>query len=206
MGLTETTVEWIQQAFAGFEVLGLVLVSFTEAIVSPIPPDPLLAVLAEPASLPWAVTLGVVTTLASVAGGALGYGIGDRFSGWVHERFSGPKMDKAEHWYQEYGEWVVGLAALSPIPFKVFTVTSGLLQLRFWPFAVAATIGRGMRFLAVAILATFYGDAVIAWVDTYEIPLAILGLVVLAGLYWFTRDDEDPRTREAPSEEPRPGP
>jgi len=189
VGLTETTVEWVQSVFAGYEVVGLVLVSFTEAILSPIPPDPLLAVLAEPASLPWAVTLGLVTTIASVAGGAVGYLVGDRFSEWAHERFAGPKMDRVEGWYQEHGEWVVGVAALSPIPFKIFTVTSGLLNLRFWPFAAAATVGRGVRFLAVAILATFYGDRVIAWVDAYEIPLAIAAVLALIAVYWFTRED-----------------
>jgi undecaprenyl-diphosphatase len=187
VGLTETAVEWVQAVFAGYEVLGLVLVAFTESVVSPVPPDPLLAVLAEPVTIPRALVLAGATTLASVAGGTLAYWIGDRFSEWAHRRFADPRLDRVERWYQEHGEWVVAVAAVTPVPFKVFTIASGLLQLRFWPFAIAATVGRGARFALVAVLATFYGEQVVAWVDTYEIPLAILGLVLLAAIYVWTR-------------------
>lgn len=188
MGLTETTVEWIQSVLPpGFEVAGLVLLAFTEATFSPIPPDPLLVVVAERATVPRAVFLGLVTTIASVAGAAVGYWIGDQFSDWVHRKFAGENLDRAEAWYQQYGEWVVLVAAFSPIPFKVFTVTSGLLGLRFWPFILAATVGRGIRYVPLAVLASLYGEQVLAWIDTYEIPLLVAGLLALAGLYAYSR-------------------
>lgn len=188
MAVTEALVEWAQAVFGPYGALGLFALAFTEATFSPIPPDPLLAVLAEPVSVPRAVYLALVTTIASVAGAAVGYWIGDRFSEWAHRRFAGPRMDRVEEWYQEHGEWVVAGAALTPIPFKVFTITSGLLQLRFWPFVLASTAGRGLRYIPVAILATFYGEQVIAWVDTYEIPLLVASLVALVLFYVYTRD------------------
>lgn len=187
MGLTETTVELVQRFFAGYEVLGLVVVAVTEAVFSPFPPDALLVVLATGRSLPYATFLGAVTTAASVAGGAVGYWIGDRFSDWAHRKFAGEHLARAEAWYQQYGEWVVGVAAFTPIPFKVFTVASGLLGLRFWPFMLAATVGRGVRFVPEAILASFYGERIVDWIDAYEIPLLVAALLALAGLYAYSR-------------------
>lgn len=138
---------------------------------------------------PWhiAVLLGLVTTVASVAGGAVGYWVGVRFSPWVHRKFSGPRLEKAEAWYERYGEWIVVLAAFTPLPFKVFTVTSGLLGLRFWPFLAAAFIGRALRFVPEAVLASLYGEAVIAWLDRGGLIVLVVSLVVLAVLYYTHR-------------------
>ncbi len=187
MAVTQGLVEWARAVFGPYGVLGLIALAFTEAVISPIPPDALLPLLAIGESVPYAVYLGLVTTAASIAGAAVGYWVGDRFSDWVHQRFSSQRLERVEAWYREYGEWVVGVAAFSPVPFKVFTVSSGLLGLRFWPFILAATIGRSLRFIPEAVLASIYGEPVIAWIDTYEIPLLILGLLVLVGLYVYSR-------------------
>lgn len=154
--------------------------------------------------------LGVVTTLASVAGGAVGYWIGDRFSPWVHRKFAGPRLARVEAWYREYGEWVVLLAGFTPLPFKLFTVSSGLLGLRFWPFIVASLVGRGARFIPEALLAARYGDQVVAWIDRYELPVLAVTLLVLAGLWWYsqrrsngeTEQEDGPTDPEAAPEGP----
>lgn len=187
MGVVAGLVEWAKATLGPYGVLGLIVLAFTESIISPIPPDALLPLLAFGESIPYAVYLGLVTTTASVAGGAVGYWIGDQFSEWVHRKFASEHLARAEAWYRDYGEWVVLVAALSPIPFKVFTVTSGLLGLRFWPFMLAATVGRGARFVPEAVLAALYGEQVVAWIDAYEIPLLIAGLVALVGLYAYSR-------------------
>lgn len=195
-------VDWAQATFGPYGVAGLIVLAVTEAIFSPIPPDVLLPVLAYQQSLPYALFLGVVTTLASAAGGAVGYWVGDRFSPWVHRRYGGPRMQRVAGWYQQYGEWVVLVAAASPLPFKVFTLTSGLLGLRFWPFLAAAVVGRGMRFIPEALLAARYGEEVLAWTDRYEGWVALAAVGVLVGLYIYSRYRADPTEADAAPEEP----
>lgn len=208
--MTAGLVEWAQATLGPYGVLGLIVLAVTEAIISPIPPDALLPILAKGQPLGYALYLGVVTTVASVAGGAVGYWIGDRFSPWVHRKFSGPRLARVEAWYRDYGEWVVLLAGFTPLPFKIFTLTSGLLGLRFWPFMLAATIGRGARFVPEALLAARYGDQVLAWIDRYELPMLVAAVALLAGLWWYTRwrsnradvPGEEPPTPEPDAEGP----
>ncbi len=193
-------VEWAQATFGPYGELGLIVIAVTEAIFSPIPPDILLPVLARGEPWTYALYLGVITTVASVAGGAVGYWIGDRFSPWVKKRYGGERMQRVESWYQEYGEWVVLLAGFSPLPFKIFTLTSGFLGLRFLPFLLAAVVGRGLRFVPEALLAARYGDQVLAWTDRYELPMLAATLLILGALWWYSRHRN--RSREDGPAEP----
>lgn len=206
MGVLGSLVEWAQATLGPYGVFGLIVLAFTEAVVSPIPPDALLPVLAQGESMGYALFLGLVTTAASVAGAILAYWIGVRFSPWVHERFAGPRLARVENWYQQHGEWVVAIAAFSPVPFKVFTLSSGLLGLRFWPFVLAATVGRALRFVPEALLAARYGEQVVAWIDANQIPALAVSLVLIALLYAWTRmrQGQTPEPDEAPP--PGPGP
>lgn len=184
MGLVGGLVAWAKATLGPYGIWGLILLAVTEAVVSPIPPDVLLPVLALPAegqapAYGYALWLGLVTTVASVVGGAIGYWIGSEFSPWVHRRFGGERLAKVERWYLSYGEWIVAVAALTPIPFKVFTVASGLLGMRFWPFIAAAFVGRALRFVPEALLAARYGNQAIAWLDRGGLVLlVVLGLAV----------------------------
>lgn len=187
MAVISGLVEWAQATFEPYGELGLIVIAVTEAIFSPIPPDVLLPVLARGEPWTYALYLGVITTVASVAGGAVGYWIGDRFSPWVKKRYGGERMQRVESWYQEYGEWVVLLAGFSPLPFKIFTLTSGFLGLRFLPFLLASVVGRGLRFVPEALLAARYGDQVLAWTDRYEVPMLAATLLVLGALWWYSR-------------------
>ena len=63
------------------------------------------------------------------------------------------------NWFEEYGIWVVFLAGFSPIPYKIFTVSAGVLQMAFIPFVIASAIGRGARFFLVAALMRWGGAA-----------------------------------------------
>ncbi len=197
MGVVTGLYEWAQATFEPWGVPGLILLAVTEAIFSPIPPDALLPILAAGQSMPYALFLGIVTTVASIVGAVIGYWIGMRFSPWVHERFDGPRLRQVEGWYRDHGEWIVVLAAFSPIPFKIFTVSSGLLGLRFWPFVIAATIGRAARFIPEALLAARYGEQVIAWLDANQIPALILSLIAVAVIYLWTRGRGNQETEPA---------
>lgn len=191
MAILGPLVEWAKATLGPYGELGLAVVAFTEAIINPIPPDPLLAVLAVDQPWTYALYLGLFTTFWSVAGAAVGYWIGGRFSGWVHRKFAGERLDKVEGWYTEHGEWIVVIAALTPIPFKVFTVSSGLFRLRFWPFMLAATVGRALRFVPEALLSARYGQQAIDWLDRGGLALlVILGLGVAAWYVWRSAREE----------------
>src|SRR5690606_10341944 len=137
-------------------------VSFSESVFFPIPPDVMLApmALAQPQS---AWRLALLTTLASVVGGALGYALGY----WLFEPVVVPlvetlhlqaKLEVARGWFLEYGVWIVFIAGFSPIPYKVFTITAGVMQMAFIPFLVASAVGRGGRFFLVAGLMRWGGE------------------------------------------------
>lgn len=188
MAILGPLVEWTKETLGPFGEPGLAVIAFTEAIINPIPPDPLLAILAVDQSLWYALYLGLFTAFWSVAGAAVGYWIGGRFSPWVHRKFAGPRMDKVEGWYKEHGEWIVAIAAVTPIPFKIFTVSSGLFHLRFWHFLAAAAVGRSLRFVPEALLSARYGEQAIVWLDQGGLViLLVLGLAGGAYYLWAKR-------------------
>jgi membrane protein YqaA with SNARE-associated domain len=139
------------------------VISFAESSFFPIPPDVMLApmVLARPRH--WFV-LATITTLASVAGGAAGYAIGHYLIDWampVIERFGyRPAYDTAVEFFARYGFYAIIIKGLTPIPYKIFTISAGAAQMPFWPFMAASLIGRGMRFYLVAGVVQFAGPAV----------------------------------------------
>jgi membrane protein YqaA with SNARE-associated domain len=138
------------------------LVGFSESVFFPIPPDVMLAPMAlSTPKKAW--YLAGLTTLASAIGGAVGYALGY----WLYEPVALPfveamhyqdKMQHIQHWFSEYGVWIVFVAGFSPIPYKVFTVSAGLMQMAFFPFFVASVIGRGSRFFLVAGLMYWGGE------------------------------------------------
>jgi len=158
----------------------LAALSFSESSFFPIPPDVMLApmVLANPHK---AWNLALLTTITSVLGGVLGYLIG-MFSFEMVEpilRDAGyyPKYLQAKAWFDEWGFWAVFLAGFSPIPYKVFTITAGVISMAFLPFVVASAIGRGARFFLVAALLSWGGKEM---EDTLRKYIDIIGWVTVA--------------------------
>jgi len=140
----------------------LAVLSFSESMFFPIPPDVMLAPMSL-ANTARAWRFALITTIASVLGGACGYLLGMLFFeplvqpllvSWGYEA----KFQHAMSWFESYGVWVVFLAGFSPIPYKVFTISAGLLQMAFLPFMLASAIGRGLRFYLVAGLMVLGGE------------------------------------------------
>lgn len=134
----------------------LAALSFTESVIFPIPPDVMLApmALADREKAWWFAWL---TTIASVLGGIAGYLLGY----WLFEPVVQPLIDhfgyqelfgKVSEWFKNYGVWIVFIAGFSPIPYKLFTVSAGLMQMAFIPFVIASFIGRASRFFLVSAL------------------------------------------------------
>ena len=150
--LTELTLWFEGFAETDLAIYALALGSFAESIIFPIPVD----VLLMPMSLlnpPMAIWFAMVAMVASVLGGIAGYWVGLRFGRPVLHRFVSPaKADSAERLFNKYGAWAVVVAAITPIPYKVFTISAGVLNLELKKFVVASVIGRGFRFLFTGAL------------------------------------------------------
>ena len=181
--LYQWTLKWAEHKLAP-KVLALL--TFAESVFFPIPPDVLLApmVLAKPTRAWHYATL---TTIASVIGGIAGYALGFyMFEPWIQplitEWGKQQTFDQAVSWFNQWGVWVVFLAGFSPIPYKVFTVSAGFLQMAFLPYLLASAIGRGMRFFLVAGVIYWGGEkmeqGLRKWVDV--IGWVVVAIIVLA--------------------------
>ncbi len=149
--------QWSRHPHAPRYLVGL---SFAESSFFPIPPDVMLAPMsmAEPAR---AWYYAALTTLASVLGGLLGYLIGvfaiDLVEPWLHSWGYWEVYQQTRDWFGHWGVWAIFLAGFSPIPYKIFTITAGVVSMALVPFLIASAIGRGARFFLVAALMAWGG-------------------------------------------------
>jgi membrane protein YqaA with SNARE-associated domain len=160
-------------------------VSFIESSVFPIPPDVMLIpmVLAERRK---AWLYAAICTVASVLGGVFGYLIGYflfETLGQAILSFYG-YMDAFESFaqrYNEYGAWIVFIAGVTPFPYKVITIASGVTQLNFLVFMLASVAARGLRFFVVAGLLYWFGPPIKKFIEDYLGILSVLFVVLLIG-------------------------
>lgn len=167
----------------------LALVSFFESSIFPIPPDILIIpmVLAAPKK---AWQIATVCTLASVLGGLAGYGIGYSF----YESLGKPllefygyygKFEDFQMYYFEWGSWIVGGAGLTPFPYKVVTIASGVAQLDLVVFVIASVFSRGLRFFIVAGLLWYFGESIRVFIEKNLGIIAIIFFSILLGGFLF---------------------
>lgn len=155
--------------------------SFIESIFWPVPVDIMLApmTLAKPQR---AWFYAGLATFFSVLGAAFGYLLG--YALWdpvvapfiTSMGYEG-KIELAKAWFSEWGIWVIFIASFTPIPYKVFTVTAGMLSMAFLPFVLVSIVGRGLRFFMVAGLMKWGGPPMEAKLIRY---IDILGWVCVA--------------------------
>ena len=178
--LYEKTLVWAAHRHAPWGLAGL---SFAESSFFPIPPDVMLApmVVAQRKHAWW---FALITTIASVLGGVLGYLIGmysfEAIEGWLQGNpryWDGYLL--AQQWFDEWGVWAVLLAGFSPIPYKVFTISAGVISMSFLPFVIASLVGRGARFFLVAGLIVLGGERMESALRRH-IDILGWGVVVLA--------------------------
>ena len=187
--------DWcIEAAHKPYAVWMMGAVSFAESSFFPVPPDVMLIPmsLARPERA-WFYAL--ICTLTSVAGGVVGYAIGallyDSVGAWLIQLYGyGDKVDTFRAGYAEYGAWIILLKGLTPIPYKLVTITSGFAGYNIWMFIGLSVIARGARFFVVAILLNRYGvwirkrieDHLGLWVAV-GIGVVVLGFVVAFRLF-----------------------
>ena len=182
--LVDSLISWTTAVFVPLGIPGLFIIAFAEASFFPVPPDIVLIalVLYDPAN---ALLYGAVTTVGSVLGALLGYLIGLKGGRPVAVKIVGEnKIRRAEDYFNRFGAWVVGIAAFTPIPYKVFTITSGTLRLRdLKGFVIASILGRGARFFAEAVTIMLYGETIIGFLRVYFEQLTIVAAAVIVIFY-----------------------
>lgn len=184
--LYDACLRWAKHKYASTY---LAILTFAESVFFPIPPDVMLApmVLARPHK---AWSLAALTSVASVFGGVAGYFLG----AFLYEPVVLPfvemmgyqdKLQTIISYFNDYGIWVVFLAGFTPIPYKLFTVSAGMLSMAFIPFLIASAIGRAGRFFLVAGILYWGGEKMEhklrQYIDT--IGWTVIALVVLFIVY-----------------------
>jgi len=162
-------------ASSEWAIVVLAVVAFVESTFSPFPPDPIL-IAASVLNPEMAVALAAVATVASVAGALAGYWLGDRFGRPILDRFaSTEKIERVEVLFNRHGTWAILLAAVSPIPYKVFAIAAGAMEMRMKPFIVASLIGRGARMFLWAFLVLLFGEAALELIESRGLLIGALG-------------------------------
>jgi len=162
----------------------LAIVSFTESSFFPIPPDAMIVpmVLARPERA-WRIAF--ICTIASVVGGFFGYAIGY----FLFETVGRPivdlygyqaAFDKFQHQFQEWGLWIILIKGMTPIPYKIVTIASGVAHFDLLVFAAASLVTRAARFFLVAALLKVFGPPLRTFIERYLtlVTTALLLLIV----------------------------
>lgn len=163
----------------------LAAISFIESSVFPIPPDVLLIplILAQRERAFW---IAGVCTVASVAGGFLGYVIGYGLYETIGVAILGfygylEKFTEFQGMYNDYGAWIVFFAGLTPFPYKVITIASGVTALDPVVFGLASLFSRGLRFFLIALLLWYWGAWIRNFIERYFGLLTLAFFALLVG-------------------------
>ena len=160
-------------------------VSFAESSFFPIPPDVMLVpmVLAQ-RSKAWAYAL--LATVSSVLGGLAGYAIGYFFMDTIGQpilEFYGKAagFEQFKQLFNEWGVWILIIKGMTPIPYKVLTITAGVTHMPLLPFVLASVIARAMRFFLVTALLYWFGPPIKEFIEQRLSLVTTVGVVLLVG-------------------------
>ena len=174
----------------------LATLSFAESSFFPVPPDVLLIAL-DMGKPKKSFYYALICSIASVLGGILGYYIGhglwELLSAFFFTYIPGftPEIfEKVQGMYNEYGFAAVLIAGFTPIPYKVFTIASGVFGMTFPLFVLASVISRSARFFIVSAMIYFFGEPIKKFIDKYFnllsaafVVLIILGFIGIKYLF-----------------------
>lgn len=186
--------EVILDFFESFGPLALALLSFTEAIIQPIPPDVLFLPMAydvrDNESL--VIWLWFVVTVSSVIGAVIGHALGKRYGTKLIDKFGKPQhRQQLEQMFERYGTLGMFIAAVSPLPYKVFGWIAGASDMKLRPFILAGIFGRGLRFGLEALFIVMYGEEamkVVEWILDRELLMGIILVILLGSVLWWIKN------------------
>ncbi len=167
----------------------LFALAFVEPWLFPLPPDILLIPMAM-AKRVNAYRLAAVATLGSVLGGLVGYGIGAlamaTIGQWIISTYSMEgAFEHFHHAFNRYGMWIILAKGLTPIPFILVTVASGVAHLNLAVFIVSAAITRGTRFFIEAVLIHHFGEPIRTFIEKYLTWVALAVLAAIGFGFWI---------------------
>ncbi|MEY4675342.1 MAG: hypothetical protein RL148_3126 [Planctomycetota bacterium] len=185
-GLVRRVYDWVLHwADTRWALPALFLISFAESSFFPIPPDVLLVALCV-GNRAKSHLFALWCSVASVLGGIAGYGIGAFFWGAVDDicyrfLFTPEMFEGMRQTYAEWDFWIVFVAAFTPIPYKLITISAGVFDLDFTMFVVASVIGRSARFFLVAELIRRFGPPIREFIEKRFELVTIAGTLLLVG-------------------------
>ena len=181
--------DWVLHwAETPYGVAALFVLALAESSFFPIPPDPLLIALCLGAASK-SLRFALIATSASVLGGIIGYGIGagawDLAEPWFYQYVPGVSpeaFEQVQALYDRWDFWAIFFAGLTPIPYKVFTLSAGVFSINFGIFVIASVLSRSIRFFLLAGLIFKFGKPIASFIDRYFNLLAwIFGIMLLGG-------------------------
>lgn len=187
MNFLNLWIEWTKEAFAPMGAWGLFILSFIEASFFPVPIETLLFILclAHPEN---SLFYALISTVGSTLGGIGGYYIGYVGKMAVLEKmFKKEKIERAHYLFNKYGWWAVFIGGFTPLPYKLFTIASGVFYIDLKKFISASIISRGLRFFAEAILLMLYGQIIVDFLNKHFNLITIIVVVLLIVCYWIYR-------------------
>lgn len=204
MKLLKNLYNWVLSwANSPYALGALFIFAFIESVFFPIPPDILLIAMAM-GSLAKSFRFALVCTVGSVTGAIVGYYIGhfswlnsngeftalanlffNNIPGFTHELYNNIKI-----LFNDWDFWIIFTAGFTPIPYKVFTITSGAFDMNIFMFIIASVISRGARFFLVAFLIWKYGPSIKSFIEKYFNWVALGFTTMLIGgfvmiKYWI---------------------
>ncbi len=169
----------------------LSLLSFVESFILPFPPPDVMLMPMAVARPALALRFAALTLLFSVLGGLIGYLIGaflfDIAQPLIVDWGYQARFDTVMVWFGQWGFWAVLVAGFSPVPYKIFTIAAGVLNLAIVPFLLASIIGRGARFFLLAWCLARFGPPIEARLVKYieYIGWAIISALALAIFVYY---------------------
>ena len=186
--------EWVLGwADSPYSTWALFAIAFAESSFFPIPPDILLIALAVALPLR-AFRYALICSVGSVLGGAFGYFLGYQFFdslGGTIVRFYAAEDQylRIQEMYQRYDAFAVAVAGLTPIPYKVATITAGFFDVNFPRFLLASAVSRSLRFFLIGGLIRVFGPQIRSFIEKYFEILALIFLILLVAgfvvIKWF---------------------
>ena len=201
----KTLLAWVQGVATALGAPGLFLVAALDSSFLSLPQiNDLLLILSvtkNPHLMPLYATM---STLGSLAGCFAMYAVGRKGEdALIRKRFSGPRSQRALALFNRFGMLAVLVPAIlpPPAPFKIFVILAGASRMSPWTFALAVVLGRGFRYFGEGLLAVWYGEQAITFLESHGRDIAMwTGIAVLvlgAGYMWW-------RSRRAPEAVPAP--
>ena len=178
--------DWSSSRFA---IFWLSLISFLESSILPYPIQDLLLASMSLKNRPRAYYFATICTVSSVLGAIAGYFIGVYAINFIMPMLDKlnylPELYSAEQLFNNYGVLIILIAGFSPIPYKLFTISAGMMSMPLLPFVAFSIIARGARYFLISLLVRKFGKKTDAWLNKYIDRLGYLLIIVVALGIWY---------------------